>query len=231
METSLHRQLKRHYAGAEGQIEVPLGRYRVDAIANRRGRPELIEIQHGPLSAIRDKILHLLAEHRVRVVKPIVRRKRLVKRSRKAGRIIDRRQSPLRGDWRELLSELLYFTRVFPHANLTLEAVLVDIEEWRYPRPLHARSRRPHMVEDQKLVAIGDAVVLRSAADLRQLVSCVLPQPFHTADLAAAMEVPRWQAQQIAYVLRKAGTIAAVGKQRGAWLYEWTTTESARRAA
>ena len=56
METTLHRQLKEHYAEDPEQIEVKLGRYRIDAIAGG----ELIEIQHGSLAAIRDKIRTLL---------------------------------------------------------------------------------------------------------------------------------------------------------------------------
>ncbi len=43
METSLHRELKRLYAGREARNEVSLDGYRIDAVA--RGR--LFEIQHG----------------------------------------------------------------------------------------------------------------------------------------------------------------------------------------
>ena len=71
METSLHRQLKAMYAGADGLQEVVHEGYRIDAI---RGG-ELIEIQHGSLAAIRDKIRTLCAEHRVRIVKPIIANK------------------------------------------------------------------------------------------------------------------------------------------------------------
>ena len=67
METSLHRELKLLYAGQQARFEVPVDGYRVDAIS--RGR--LIEIQHGSLAAIRDKVQCLLAEHRVCVVKPL----------------------------------------------------------------------------------------------------------------------------------------------------------------
>jgi len=71
VETSLHRQLKQIYAGAQARTEVVLDSYRIDAVS--RGR--LIEIQHGSLAAIRDKIRRLCENHRVLVVKPIVREK------------------------------------------------------------------------------------------------------------------------------------------------------------
>ena len=78
METSLHRELKRIYAGDGARTEVRRSSsYRIDAV--RDGR--LIEIQHGSLAAIRDKIRRLLDAHRVLVVKPIVARKLLVKQT------------------------------------------------------------------------------------------------------------------------------------------------------
>src|SRR5271165_5263931 len=83
METSLHRDLKRLYAGEAAQCEVRLGRYRIDAIAEG----ELIEVQHGPLAAIRDKVRKLLTEHHVRVVKPIIASKQLVYLRRKGGKV------------------------------------------------------------------------------------------------------------------------------------------------
>ena len=70
-------------------------------------------------------------EHRVLVVKPIVLRKRLVKQDAPGGRVLDRRMSPKKGCVWDLFDELVYFTRVFPHRNLTLETPLVEIEEWR----------------------------------------------------------------------------------------------------
>src|SRR5687768_11979556 len=129
METSLHRQLKALYAGDDGLQEVVCEGYRIDAI---RGG-ELIEIQHGSLAAIRDKIRRLLKGHRVRIVKPIVANKLLVKLDKRGGIELNRRRSPKRGTLLNVFDELVYFTRVFPHEQLTLEVVLVDVEERRYP--------------------------------------------------------------------------------------------------
>ncbi len=56
MESSLHRELKRIYAGEAARTEVRLGRYIIDAvICDEQGCDILIEVQHGPLTAIRDK--------------------------------------------------------------------------------------------------------------------------------------------------------------------------------
>ncbi|HEY4309691.1 MAG TPA: hypothetical protein VGN12_09600 [Pirellulales bacterium] len=218
METSLHRDLKLLYAGDPAQTEVRYGRYRVDAVA----AGELIEIQHGRLGAIGFKIAELLAEHSVRVVKPIVREKLLIKRRRRAGKILSRRRSPKRGKLLDLFHDLVYFTKVFPHPRLTIEAVLVDVEEYRYPG--HGRRRRyrrsDFQVEDQLLAAVGDSYLVRTPGDLIAMLNCDLPARFHTGHLAEALDMPRWIAQRIAYCLRETGAVRAIGKERNAHVYE-----------
>jgi hypothetical protein len=219
METTLHRQLKALYAGGEARVEQRLAgfRYRIDAV---RG-DQLVEIQHGSLAAIRDKIARLLAGHRVLVVKPIVVRKTLVSLSRKGGKELSRKSSPKRGSVLDLFDELVYFTRVFPHENLTLETPLVEIEERRYPG--HGRRRRwrsrDFVVEDQRLLAVTAVERFATHADLWRLLPPGLSEPFHTGDLAEALAVRRWIAQRIAYCLRKTGAAAVAGKRGNAWLY------------
>ena len=230
MESSLHRELKQLYAGATGRTEVLRGKFRIDVVINDDHVEELIEIQHGSLWGIRDKIQRLTRRHRVRLVKPIVRRKRLVKLHRQGGRIIDQRFSPKQGTWLDLFEELVFFTRAFPHRNLTIEALLVDVEEWRYPGRIR-RGRQRWTTEDERLLAIRDTLRLSTPADLQQLVACPLPRPFHTGDLAAALEIDRFSAQRLAYVLRKVGAADTVGKLRGAWLYQWSAKAKLRRTA
>lgn len=221
METSLHRDLKALYAGEDAQIEVTLGGYRIDVVSG----DQLVEIQHGSLAAIRDKVRSLLADHRVLVVKPIVTQKRLIKRSARGGRITGRRMSPKRGRLLDLFDDLVYFTRVFPHERLVLDVPLVEVEEWRYPG--HGRRRRwrasDHEVEDQKLIAVQEVHRLQTAADLGRLIRCPrpLPKPFHTGHLAAALGIQRWFAQRIAYCLRKIGTVEEVGKRGNARMYQF----------
>ncbi len=138
METSLHRQLKDHYAESGAEQEVKLGPYRIDVVNS----DVLVEIQHGSLASIRDKVARLLKQHRVLVVKPIVARKRIVRLQNAGGRVVSRRWSPKRGKPLDLFDELVYFTRVFPHANLTLEVPLVEVEERRFPGHGRRRWRR-----------------------------------------------------------------------------------------
>ena len=218
MESSLHRQLKEHYAGKSAEVEVTLGDYRIDVVAGE----QLIEIQHGSLSAIRQKVERLLRTHRVTIIKPIIERKRIIKQKSRSGPVVSRRWSPKRGAPLNLFDELVYFTSVFPHPNLTLETPLVEIEELRYPG--HGRRRRwranDFEVEDQRLVGIGSTYRYARAIDLCQLVPCRLPRVFHTGHLAERLGIERWIAQRIAYCMRETGATVQLGKQGNARLYQ-----------
>jgi hypothetical protein len=227
METSLHRQLKAIYAGDDGQQEVVCQGYRIDAV--RDG--ELIEIQHGSLAAIRDKIRRLLVQHRVRIVKPIVANKLLVKLDALGGVELDRRRSPKRGTRLDIFDELVYFTRVFPHEQLTLEVVLVDVEEIRYPgvgkRRRRRRAGQEYQIEDQRLMRIVESQSYATAADLRRLLPRRMPKRFHTAHLAERLKAPRWIAQRITYCLREMGAVEVVGKQGNAIVYSYPAKQAA----
>lgn len=219
METSLHQRMKRMYADDESQVEQKVGRYVIDVI---RG-DELIEIQFSSLASINRKVQTLIKDHKVRVVKPLVTRKQLIRCAGKGERVVSRRRSPKRGQLLDIFDELIYFTRVFPHRNLVLEVPLIHIEEWSYPTPpSKKRRRRPpkkYTVEDQRLVEVTDTYEFRTAGDLTGLLPKGLPQPFDTAQLAEALETKRWIAQQAAYCLRRMKAITEVGKEGNAILY------------
>ncbi len=183
-------------------------------------------------AAIRDKVAKLLQTHRVLVVKPIVTGKWIVRQDARGGRVLSRRRSPKQGAVLDVFHELIYFTRVFPHANLSLEVPLVEIEEWRYPG--HGRRRRSrandHQVEDQRLLRVHRVHRFRSGHDLLGLLPAGLPSPFHTGHLAGQCSIPRWFAQRIAYCLRKMKLAEEAGKAGNTRLYR-LGQPAARRAA
>ena len=70
METSLHRELKHHFAANSESVEVTVDGYRIDAID---ATGALVEIQHSGLGSIRKKALQLLANgHQLRIIKPSI---------------------------------------------------------------------------------------------------------------------------------------------------------------
>ena len=95
------------------------------------------------------------------VVKPLVVRKQIVRLSRRGGRELSRRLSPKQGDLIDLFHELVYFTGVFPHANLTLHAPLmpstrhmIGASQLRLMKPTAflVNTARGPLVDEQALV-------------------------------------------------------------------------------
>lgn len=233
MEFSLHRHLKQLYSSERARQEVTLGDYRIDVVRDDC----LVEIQVGSLAAIRDKVGRLVQDHRVLVVKPLVGTRQIVRLDRAGGRVVGRRLSPKRGTMVDLIHELVYFTRVFPHPNLTLEVPLVDIEEWRHPG--HGRRRRwranDFEVEDQRLVRVRSTLRLHTARDLVGLIpdleSWSSATPLDSECLARRAGIPRWVAQRVLYVLRKTGGATEIGKRGNTLQYQLASTETARPRA
>ena len=227
-ETTIHQQLKALYADDEAGQEVQLNGYRIDAIVGDR----LIEIQCAGLSAIRDKIQDLVQTRKVVVVKPLCEKKTLLKKSRKGGKVVSKRKSPLSENYYDIFDELVHFTNAFPHRNLTLEILMTEQEEVRLPPVRKGRRRRMRQrVEDRRLVAVTGKLVLKTNSDLLKMLPDDLPKPFTTADVAAGTEIPRWLAQKMAYCLKHSGAIKQVGKQGNAILYAQVKRRGRRKAA
>jgi hypothetical protein len=218
METSLHQQLKRCYADRDDDTEVAMGKYRIDAV---RG-DELIEVQCASLSAIRRKCHDLLTRHNLRVVKPVIVRTRIARAKKSGGPVMSRRLSPKRGSVLDIFEDLIYFIRIFPNPNLTLELPLVHVEQLRVPaKKRRRRWRTDYQVQDVRLESIEATIELREPSDLLRLVGISEElESFNTLDIARATDRPRWVAQQIAYVLRKTGAIEAVDRNRSGIVYE-----------
>ena len=231
METSLHRQLKRHYAPTEAECEVTLGGYRIDAIADGR----LIEIQQSALFAIRQKISVLVKKHDVLLVKPLVGNKTLLLRP--AGSIdgpleeMRRRLSPKHETVWNLFDELVHFRGVFPHPRLTIHVLLTDQTEIRRPRPPRRRRQKDYIVEDRSLDAVTAEFEISTVADILRLIPPGLPAEFTTADLAKLLGESRSLAQKILYVLRFSDGATDLGRRGRTPFYRLNSPVRRRRRA
>jgi hypothetical protein len=209
MEMSLHQSLKERYAtGGDRRPEVPIRGFRIDAVDNA-GR--LVEVQSGPLAPLRRKLNRLLPDHRVRIVKPVILRRRVVRRHRVDGPDLSARSSPKRGALHDVFDDLVGVVRVFPHANLDIEVLGVTIDEVRMPR----RRRPGYVIADRRLDTICATALLARAEDLWTLLpeDCRGREPFTTFDLSERLGRPVWFAQRVAYCLRLTGAARVAGKE------------------
>lgn len=213
-EKPLHAALKAWYARPDDRLEVPVGAYVVDLV---RGEL-LLEIQTGGFSTIKRKLNDLVQDHPVRLVYPIAREKWIVKLGAD-GQPISRRKSPKRGAIEELFTELVALPALLADPNFALEVLLVQEEEHRRYEKGRRWRRRGWVTHERRLLEVLEQRRFQRPADLLSLLPTGLPDPFSTADLAAALSRPRHLAQKMAYCLREMGAISAVAKQGNAILY------------
>ncbi len=214
METALHRQLKTRFGpDVGGRSEVMLAGFRIDAVDPDGS---LVEIQSGALGPLRGKLVRLLLEHRVRVVKPVVVCKRVVRRARRDGPDQSSRLSPKRGVILDVFDDLVGLIRLFPHPSLRIDVMEVAIDEIRVPR----RRWPGFAVVDRRFHGEIRTVTLQQASDLWTLLPSPLPDRFTTVDLADTIDRPMEFAQRVAYCLRLSGAAEPVGKNGNRIVYE-----------
>ena len=189
-----------------------VGGFRIDAVD-----PDgtLVEVQSAALGPLRGKLASLLPGHRIRVVKPVVVARRIVRRARADGPDLSARASPKRGDPVEVFDDLVGLARVFPHPNLSIDVLAVAIDEVRIPR----RRRPGYAVVDRRLREVLGTTTLREAGDAWDLLPVGLPDPFTTGDLADRLDRPEPFAQRVAYCLRLAGAVDVIGKRGNRRIY------------
>ncbi|MCA9191593.1 MAG: hypothetical protein KDB03_07520 [Planctomycetales bacterium] len=215
----MHRDLKRLYADNDSSIEVVIDGFRIDAVASCG---ELIEIQHASLGALRSKTHELLgkARRRLRIVKPIIASKRVTTVDGQGSQVRSR-MSPKKCDILEYFMELVHFSNTFPRPRLTLEILLIEAEEIRQDRVGAVRRRKKYRTLDQRFLGIVGKLELRNIGDvLATLPMSHLPNRFDTAEMAAALDRPRWFGQKVAYCLRQMGAVEICGKRGNSQLYK-----------
>jgi hypothetical protein len=213
-EGALHAGLK-DWCGRPGdRVEARIDGFVVDLV---RG-DLLIEIQTGGFAPLRRKVEQLLENHRVRVVAPVALSRRIV-RVGADGLVLSSRRSPKAGRVEDVFERLVSLPTLLAHPRFEVEAVLTHQDEVRMHRPGRARRRRGWVVAGRSLTGVAGSLVLASPGDAARLLPAGLPEPFDTAELAAAACIQRALAQQMAYCLRLAGALSVTGKRGNAALY------------
>ena len=213
-EKPLHAALKAEIAEPGDRFEVPVGRFVVDIL---RGS-QIIEIQTGATSVLRRKLRELLGRYAVRLVIPLAARKEIV-RIDKMGEVVGTRRSPKRLGILDAFDELIYLREFLGDPNFTVEALLIHEEEVRRPRPPRGRRRRDWEVHERRLLEVLDRIGFDHPGDYLAAIPSSLPEPFTTADLAAALGEPRRHARLIAYCLREIGAIRLVSRTKQGFHY------------
>lgn len=208
-EGPLHADLKRWYAEPTDRIEVFVDGYVIDLVRDDL----LVEIQTRSFASMKRKVATLLElGHRIRVVHPIAVDRTIVKVGNH-GEVLDRRLSPKHGAVADICAELVSFPDLLAQPGLDIEVVLTIEEEFRRHEDGKAWRRQGWVVVERHLIEVVSSHLLGSPDDLLDLLPADLPETFTTGDIAEGLKCTNRLAQQVAYCLRKAGAIQAVGKR------------------
>jgi hypothetical protein len=217
-EKPLHAALKEWYRIDGDELEVPVEEFVVDIV--RDGL--LIEIQTRGFAAMRRKLDRLLDAHSIRLVYPVAEEKWIVKLDGR-GSEVSRRRSPKRGITADVCAELVSFPSLLSHPHFTLEVALIEEEEIRRPDAKKGWRRGGFVIEERRLIAVHETVVLDSPVALLDVLLDALPEdlpnPFTTAEIADGLGRSRHLAQEVAYCLRESEAIATVGRDKRGILY------------
>lgn len=222
-ENPLHKGLKEWAAGPDAEFEVPLDGYVIDAIVDG----VLIEVQTRNFTKMRPKLRTLVESHPVRLVHPVTYEKWIV-RVDPEGVQLSRRKSPKRGRVEDVFGELVTFPTLMAERNFSLEVVLIQEEEIRLvDGKKHGRRRRRDFVrEERRLVDVVDSRRFAVPRDMAALIPETVDEPFTTADIAKACNLPKFMAQKMAYCLREMGAIVPLERKKSGIQY----TRSAENA-
>jgi hypothetical protein len=208
-EKPLHASLKLWYSLPGDRIEVPFEGYVIDLVRD----DVLIEVQTSGFSSMRAKVAALLElGHRVRIVHPIPVDKWIVKVD-SYGTVLSRRRSPRHGKPTDVFAELVSIPELLAKPGLEVEVLLTIEEEHRSFTPGRAWRRNGWAVIERRLIDVVASLPLNTSEDLTALLPDGLPETFTTSELAERLGRPRRAAQQMAYCLRIAGVLVAVGKR------------------
>lgn len=200
----MHAQVKNFCASAHSEFEVKLDGYYIDIVDG----DELIEIQTQNFGALKKKFLHLLENHRMRLVYPLVVERFLV--THDEGESIERK-SPKRGKLLDVFEELVSVPEFFLYDNFSLDVLLVGAVEHRVVTPKVRWRDKGFKRVAKSLVEIKERHLFKNKGDLLALLPDELPAEFTTEDIVCLKRMPKKRAQQIAYCLSRMNATRCVG--------------------
>ena len=225
-ESSLHRTLKYYYTGPEGMTEVGIGGYVADGV-NPSG--ELIEVQTGSFSAIKNKVKDFACQGMVKIIHPVALSKYIevyepkpAKKGKKTvkGELLYRRKSPVKGTYWDLFDALMHAPELASYPNVEIEVVLADVTEIRIRDGKGSWRRKGVSIFDRELDKWYDSISLEKKNDYLRFIPFKKKETFTVRDLAKKVGISEAAARKTLYVLTKINLTERVGKKGNFYVYK-----------
>lgn len=203
-EKSLHRTLKLYLENDPDFREVPYRGYVADIL--RDGN--ITEIQTSTLSALRDKLSCFCEDCTVRIVWPVIVKRRIVYMDPISGEISpSKRLAPKESITSSLLPQMIYISDLLLTGKITISAFLLSAEEYRLKGARIHRRRTVDVKVDRVPTELHDIIDYNLPADSALLIPDGLPDIFTSADFSALTHLKGRRLWAAVKVLEKLGAI------------------------
>ncbi len=215
-EKTLHRVLKNYFEADAAFQEVPVEGFIAD-ICNDSG---IIEIQTSGFASMQEKLEAFLPLYPVTIVFPIAKIKSVSWIEPENASVGKKNRSPKKGKAFDAVPEMIFIRRFLTHENLTVRAVLLEIDEYRLLDGRRSKSRKRGSTRYERMpVDIFEIYDFRTAADFTALLPFESGEIFTAKDLAQQMKYTGRDVSAVLRVLMEVGAIVRVGKEGNAYLY------------
>ena len=217
-EKTLHAVLKNYVDDDQDHQEIPVDNF----IADIYHDGHITEIQTAKMGAMRAKLSCFLPQYPVRIVYPIPAQKWVVWVDPETGRTIKRNRSPLRGSFFHAFRELYRIRSFLRDPNLSLELLLIDMDEYRLLDGWSRDKKRGSHRYDRIPLRLQDRMILECPQDYMQFVPEGLQEPFTSAQFAKAAGFRKDGFSTVLLLLTEMGVVERIGKKGNAYLYRVT---------
>ncbi len=218
-EKTLHAVLKNYKEPDQTRHEIAAAGYIAD-ICNEEEK-SIVEIQTANMEVMSRKLEAYLPEYSVTIVYPIPHRKWVIWIDPETGELLKKNRSNFIGTWYQMFPELYWIRNWLAKPGLCIEALLVDVEEYRLMDGWSNNGKRGSHRFDTIPLELIDTYTIRTKEDLAGLLPGTLPEEFTTRDLEDAVGIHRKSVSysEIMNVMTAAGAAIRIGKKGRAWLY------------
>jgi len=130
-----------------------------------------------------------------------------------------KRLSPKHCTYNNIFDELIYIPELILNPNLSVEGILIQIEETRQRNGKGNWKRNGWSIRDKKLLKVIGWRTFDNPNDFLTQLPWDIDVPFSNYDLANKLKQALTLTRRMTYCLRKMGVLHVVGKKRNALLF------------
>lgn len=207
--------MKHYFEPSEDYHEVPYNGF----IADIKKEDSITEIETHGFTGLKEKLSAYLPECRVNLVYPVPYRKSVAWIDPKTGDISPKRRSPKKTGIYDVLFECVRILDSVSHPNLTVTAVMLEMDEYRFLNGWSRDRKRGSVRYEMIPTDICEIVELKTDADYAEYIpqSCV--EDFTAAEFAKGAGVSVSRVYAVLKVLEARGLIVRSGKRGRCNLY------------